>query len=83
MADIQTNPWKVALDPFQALPHPVEIGSVYIGDGSLTLMAGPCSIESESLCLSVAEQLAGLCADLGIPYIFKSSFDKAMSAGSD
>jgi 2-dehydro-3-deoxyphosphooctonate aldolase (KDO 8-P synthase) len=39
-------------------------------------------MESESLCLSVAEQLATLCAELGIPYIFKSSFDKANRTSS-
>ena len=34
-------------------------------------------MESETLCLCVAEHLAGLCGELGTPYIFKSSFDKA------
>ena len=53
------------------------VGRINIGDGALTLIAGPCSIESESLCLSVAEHLAKLCNDLSMPYIFKSSFDKA------
>ncbi len=48
-----------------------------IGDGSLALIAGPCAIESENLCLSVAEHLASICAELGIPYVFKASFDKA------
>jgi len=82
MADTQTNLWKEALDPFAPLPRQVEVGSVRLGDGSLALMAGPCSIESESLCLSVAEHLAGVCAELSIPYIFKSSFDKANRTSS-
>ena len=43
----------------------------------MALIAGPCAMESEQLCLSVAEHLAALCTELGIPYIFKSSFDKA------
>jgi 2-dehydro-3-deoxyphosphooctonate aldolase (KDO 8-P synthase) len=69
--------WKEALEPFGPLEHPVEVGPLRIGDGSLALIAGPCAIESESLCLSVAEHLASLCGEMGIPYIFKSSFDKA------
>jgi 2-dehydro-3-deoxyphosphooctonate aldolase (KDO 8-P synthase) len=43
----------------------------------LTLIAGPCVIESEKLCLDVAARLTKTCAKLGINYIFKASFDKA------
>jgi 2-dehydro-3-deoxyphosphooctonate aldolase (KDO 8-P synthase) len=43
----------------------------------LTLIAGPCVIESEALCLHVARSLRATCRDLGINYIFKASFDKA------
>lgn len=43
----------------------------------LTLIAGPCVIESEKLCLEVAASLKKTCAKLGINYIFKASFDKA------
>lgn len=43
----------------------------------LFVIAGPCSIESEALCLSVARRLKAVCARLGLPYIFKASFDKA------
>ena len=50
---------------------------VAFGDGGLTLMAGPCVIESHAACLELAEALVGLTARLGIPYIFKASFDKA------
>lgn len=71
------DPWNRALQPFSQLDQPVQIGGITIGDGSLALIAGPCAIESESLCLSVAEQLASICYDLGINYVFKSSFDKA------
>jgi 2-dehydro-3-deoxyphosphooctonate aldolase (KDO 8-P synthase) len=42
----------------------------------LTLIAGPCVIESEPLCLQVATQLKKACARLGISYVFKASFDK-------
>ncbi len=43
----------------------------------LFLIAGPCVIESEALCLRVAETLAKTCKRLGVTYIFKASFDKA------
>lgn len=41
------------------------------------LIAGPCVIENEALCLQVARALAKTCKKLGIPYVFKASFDKA------
>jgi 2-dehydro-3-deoxyphosphooctonate aldolase (KDO 8-P synthase) len=51
---------------------------VFIGDGyPLTLIAGPCVIESEEFTLKMAEQIQQICDRLGIPLIFKSSFDKA------
>jgi 2-dehydro-3-deoxyphosphooctonate aldolase (KDO 8-P synthase) len=43
----------------------------------LFLIAGPCVIESRQLALDVAGQLKDTCAALGIPFIFKSSYDKA------
>jgi 2-dehydro-3-deoxyphosphooctonate aldolase (KDO 8-P synthase) len=43
----------------------------------LTLIAGPCVIENESLCLQVAASLQKTCRALGVTYIFKASFDKA------
>jgi 2-dehydro-3-deoxyphosphooctonate aldolase (KDO 8-P synthase) len=43
----------------------------------LTLIAGPCVIENEKLCLQVAASLQKTCAKLGIFYVFKASFDKA------
>ena len=77
MAADKQSIWETALTPFGPLERPVEVGPLRIGDGSLALIAGPCAIESEALCLSVAEQLASISAELGIQYIFKSSFDKA------
>jgi 2-dehydro-3-deoxyphosphooctonate aldolase (KDO 8-P synthase) len=41
------------------------------------LVAGPCVVESEALTISIAKHLVELTADLGIPLIFKASFDKA------
>jgi len=46
-------------------------------DRPFFLIAGPCVIESQELVLDVAGQLAEITRDLGIPYIFKASFDKA------
>lgn len=43
----------------------------------LFVIAGPCVVESESLCLRVAESLRRTCAKLGVTYVFKASFDKA------
>ncbi len=43
----------------------------------LILIAGPCVIESERLCLRVGESLNQTCQQLGVTYIFKASFDKA------
>jgi len=43
----------------------------------LTLIAGPCVIESEKLCFKVAAALVKTCSQLGINYVFKASFDKA------
>lgn len=43
----------------------------------LTLIAGPCVIENEKLCLKIAESLKKTCAKLRLNYIFKASYDKA------
>ncbi len=45
--------------------------------GRLFLIAGPCVIENEALCLRVAASLKKTCAGLDIFYVFKASFDKA------
>jgi 2-dehydro-3-deoxyphosphooctonate aldolase (KDO 8-P synthase) len=45
--------------------------------GELFVIAGPCVIESPELCLEVGRQVRDVCKGLGLPYIFKASFDKA------
>ena len=50
---------------------------------SLFLIAGPCVIESEELCLEVARVLQRVCRRLGVPFVFKASFDKANRTGAD
>jgi 2-dehydro-3-deoxyphosphooctonate aldolase (KDO 8-P synthase) len=57
--------------------HPFEIGPVTVGAGSLFLIAGPCVIESEAHARKMAEAIQRITSDLGVPYIFKSSYDKA------
>ena len=51
-------------------------------DQPLFLMAGPCVIESEQLALDTAGELQQICQSLGIPFIYKSSFDKANRSSS-
>lgn len=46
-------------------------------DKPFFLMAGPCVIESEEMVMDIACEMKAICADLGIPYIFKASYDKA------
>ncbi|MFP7152398.1 3-deoxy-8-phosphooctulonate synthase [Weissella paramesenteroides] len=46
-------------------------------DDRLTLLAGPCAIESYETCAEVVEELKKITDELGINYVFKSSFDKA------
>jgi len=54
-----------------------EIGPVHVGAGQLFLIAGPCVIESEAHVRTMAEAIQRITSDLGIPYIFKASYDKA------
>lgn len=55
----------------------VQIGNVTIGDGRLALIAGPCVIESQEMCYQIGKEVKAICQELGVPYIFKASFDKA------
>ncbi len=51
-------------------------------DRPLFLIAGPCVAESKQLCLDIAGQMKEVCAELGISYIFKASYDKANRSSS-
>ncbi|OGW83675.1 MAG: 3-deoxy-8-phosphooctulonate synthase [Omnitrophica bacterium GWA2_52_8] len=56
---------------------------VVFGDPSrFVFIGGPCVIESESSVLRHAEKISAICRDLGIPYVFKASFDKANRSSS-
>ena len=60
-------------------PHlPAVVGPHHCGAGQpLLLIAGPCVIDDERLCLAIAERLAALAAELSVRVVFKASFDKA------
>jgi 2-dehydro-3-deoxyphosphooctonate aldolase (KDO 8-P synthase) len=53
------------------------IGKVRVGEGTLFLIAGPCVIENEAHALRMAESIAAIAREKGMPYIFKASYDKA------
>jgi len=56
----------------------ITVGTVKIGGGRpLVLVAGPCVIENEMATMRCAERLMTICNGLGIPLIFKASYDKA------
>lgn len=56
----------------------ITLGDLQLGGGNpLFLIAGPCVIESEAHARSMAERVAKIAADAGVPYIFKGSYDKA------
>jgi len=60
------------------LTREISLGSLRLGAGNpLFLIAGPCVIESEAHALLMAEKVAKIAADAGVPYIFKASYDKA------
>ena len=61
-----------------------EIGKVTVGnDQPLTVIAGPCALESSEHALMIAREIQSICADLGAGFIFKGSFDKANRTSLD
>ena len=50
---------------------------VISNEDKITIIAGPCAVESEEHCLFMAESLKKISLDMGFNLIFKSSFDKA------
>ena len=58
--------------------RPVAVGPIMIGGGApLVLIGGPCAIEDERHALMTAERLAAIAAERRVPFIYKSSYDKA------
>ena len=53
-------------------------GNIEFGDGrEMVLIAGPCVIESEEICLEICKSIKDIADKLHMPYVFKASFDKA------
>lgn len=55
----------------------IRLNDFVIGEDKLTILAGPCAIESQEILDETAEELQKICKKLDINYVFKSSFDKA------
>ena len=59
-------------------PHHIQMNSFSIGnDLPFTLIAGPCQMESRDHAMETAEALVSMCQEIGVPLIYKTSFDKA------
>src|SRR5882724_4792490 len=63
MADVQVKPFRV--------------GNTTFGDGRLTIIAGPCVIESREHALMMARECSSRARKAGLDFVYKSSFDKA------
>jgi 2-dehydro-3-deoxyphosphooctonate aldolase (KDO 8-P synthase) len=62
----------------------IKLGKINIGNEyPLVLIAGPCVIESEQVVLNCAEKIKKIADKIGVPFIFKSSFDKANRSAVD
>jgi 2-dehydro-3-deoxyphosphooctonate aldolase (KDO 8-P synthase) len=60
------------------IPNPVRVGPVELGRGKpLAFILGPCVMEPDDLTLKIADRLAAIRDELGVPIIFKASYDKA------
>ena len=55
----------------------VKIGNIEVGNGNLILLGGPCVLEGYERSLKIGKRAKEITEKLGIPYIFKASFDKA------
>ena len=75
---VQTHLQQTQCQTSASSRHRLRMVDQMVGiDQPLFLIAGPCVIESEDMTLRVAEELKNVCIKLGVPFIFKSSFDKA------
>lgn len=58
--------------------NPVDLGAIAIGGNHpFVLIAGPCVIEGEQLASDLAGEIAAIARRIGVPYVFKASYDKA------
>ena len=56
---------------------PFSVGNATFGDGRLTVIAGPCVVESAEHALMMARECSSRAKEAGLDFVFKSSFDKA------
>jgi len=56
---------------------PFQVGGATFGDGRLTIIAGPCVIESEGHAMMMAQECSERAREAGLDFVFKTSFDKA------
>lgn len=54
-----------------------DVGDVTFGNGELTIIAGPCVVESAEHALFMAREISSICKNAGVGLVYKSSFDKA------
>src|SRR5688500_15416064 len=54
-----------------------EVGGVTFGGGQLSFILGPCVVESAQHALFMAQEINDICKDVGVGFVYKSSFDKA------
>lgn len=60
------------------MPRTCKVGNYVVGSQSpLTVIAGPCVLESYELGLAIGTHIRDICRELGLQYVFKASFDKA------
>ncbi len=71
------------LENWQPPSQQVQVGPHIVDGSKLLVIAGPCVIESESLCLEVASVLKEITAQLDLPFVFKASYDKANRTSID
>lgn len=62
---------------------PFNVGPVTFGDGRLTIIAGPCVVESEQHALYMAQEISDICKCVGLDLVYKSSFDKANRSSAE
>ncbi len=62
---------------------PIKIGNATLGGKQPLFILGPCVLESERFARRIAGKLAKICGDLGVPFVFKVSYDKANRTSVD
>ena len=64
--------------------HIINVGPYKVGPGQpLLLLAGPCVLEGYEHSLAIGQEVKRICGKLGMPYVFKASFDKANRSSFD